>query len=153
MARNKEKKLLSIFKEEFSLFYQKVANNAQRQVLKNMKSGKDVNGDNFAKLTKYTRDERKRLGYTGPILERTKNLRNSIKFIADTSSMSITSDSLDYGDYLNDGRSDMEPRRILEFPKEWDVDGSEMIKSLSKTHERTMKRLEDFTDVYRNAER
>ena len=62
-------------------------------------------------------------------------------------------ESADYGSYLNDGRSDMEPRRILEFQKERDVDGSERIKSFSKTHERTMKRLEDFTDVYRNAER
>ena len=148
MARNKEKKLLSIFKEEFSLFYQKVANNAQRQVLKNMKSGKDVNGDNFAKLTKYTRDERKRLGYTGPILERTKNLRNSIKYIADTSSMSITSDSLDYGDYLNDGRSDMAPRKILELPNNWKSGGKERDLLYNKTKEKFIDRVKDTFNIY-----
>ena len=68
--------------------------------------------------------DRKARGYkAGPILKRTKHLRNSIKVIADMNTKNIDMDSTDYAEYLNDGRSNMEPRIITEMPNDWGVGG------------------------------
>ena len=155
MAKSVADQLLKILNEEMSSHLSNIAIGSKELILERFDREEDVDGDDFKELKDSTRKERRSKGYGGahPILKRTGNLRKSIKVIPSLGSKNVKIESAYYGSYLNDGRSDMEPRRILEFPKEWDVDGSERIKSFSKTHERTMKRLEDFTDVYRNAER
>ena len=62
--------------------------------------------------------------------------------------MSIVSDSVDYGDDLNDGRSDMKPRKILEMPDNWIVGGKERDLSFQKMEKRFLNRIKDALNIY-----
>ena len=151
MASNLSDKLMAIFDEEYSSFLSDVASGATKQMLSNFDKEKDVNGNSFAPLKDSTIKERRSKGYRGanPILKRTKNLRNSIKVIPDMGAKNIAIDSPFYAEYLNDGRSDMEPRTIIEFPDNWDLGGSEDTRALNKTITNLENRYEDFINIFK----
>ena len=149
MAKTELNQPLKILKEEFSSHLSNIAIGAKKLILERFDAEKDVDGNPFAKLQPAT--VRNRKGSANPILKRTSNLRNSIEVAPNFKSMNIKIDSLDYGHHLNDGRSNMKPRRIIEFPKEWIEGGSERENSFSETEARFSKRLKDFIDIYQNA--
>ena len=143
MASNLASKLKKILKEEFSFYLSNIASTGQDIILKNFDEEKDVDGKPFAELESYTQNERKRLGYgaTSPILKRTKKLRNSIKVIPNFVAKKCTIDSVDYGEYLHDGRDNMKPRRILDFPKVLQPDGIKAENIFEKFEEKFTKRI------------
>ena len=151
MAKTELNQPLKILKEEFSSHLSNIAIGAKKLILERFDAEKDVDGNPFAKLQPAT--VRNRKGSANPILKRTSNLRNSIEVAPNFKSMNIKIDSLDYGHHLNDGRSNMKARRIIEFPKEWGLGGIESIKSKSKAIKKIEERLIDFIDIYKNAER
>ena len=143
-------KLKQILEEEFSSFLSSVALSAQNVILKNFDDQKDVDGDPFAELEKYTQNERRRLGYgaTSPILKRTKKLRNSIKVIPLFKSKTFIIDSVEYGDYLHDGiesKSGIKKWKILDLPKDLSPGGSKrediFEKFAGKLEERILKQI------------
>ena len=126
MANNQDKILKNILQEEKMSFMSKVAFEARRTILKNFDGEKDVDGNNFAELEKATENDRFYNGFPKkhPILRRTGKLRNSISVVTDFNSMSWEVDSsTDYGEHLHKGRSNMKPRRILDFPEDFKEGG------------------------------
>ena len=89
----KADKLKQILKEEFSSYQSSIASTAQKVILGNYKQEKDVNGNDFMGLEASTAKERRSKGYGGyhKILQRTKNLMNNLKVIADFSTKSYNS--------------------------------------------------------------
>ena len=59
-------------------------------------------------------------------------------------------DSLYYGDYLHDGRHNMEPRRILDLPKEFQIGGKKELSAFNKVNEnlksRALKIMQELSD-------
>ena len=155
MAKSVTNQLLKILDEEMLSHLSNIAVGSKKLILDRFDREKDVDGKNFAKLQPATVKDRKSKGYGGEhkILKRTKDLRNSIEVTPNFKSMNIKIDSIDYGHYLNDGRSNMEPRRIIEFPKEWAIRGIERKQSMSRASEGIEKRFMDFIDIYTNKER
>ena len=149
MASTTLDKLKAILSEEYSSWLSEVAAGAEKQMLSNFDKEKDVNGNSFAPLKPSTVKERKSKGYgAGPILKRTKSLRNSIKVRPNMITKSFDIDYDDHAEYLNDGRSDMEPRTIIEFPDDWDSGGSEDTRALNKTIINLENRYEDFINIF-----
>ena len=144
-------KFKAIFNQEFSLFLSEVASGAEKQMLSNFDKEKDVDGEPFEPLKDSTRKERKSKGYGGshPILKRTKNLRNSIKVIADLGAKNVAIDYPFYAEYLNDGRSDMEPRKIIDMPDDWKVGGSKRDSSYNAMLDRWDDRMKDFLNIFK----
>ena len=155
MAKSVANQLIKILDEEMSSHLSNVAIGSKKLILDRFDREEDVDGEDFAKLKDSTRKERRSKGYGGshPILKRTSKLRNSIEVTSNFKSMTTKIDSVDYGYYLNDGRDNMDARRIIEFPKEWHIGGIESIKSKSKANKRIEERFIDFIDIYKNAER
>ena len=52
--------------------------------------------------------------------------------------------SLDYGEHLHKGRSNMEPRRILDLPKEFKEGGSEEASIFEQTNENLKSRVSEI---------
>ena len=130
MAKNPDKQLKNILKEEKISYLAGIAAGSQKTMLDNFKQEKDVDGDDFMGLEVSTGKDRKRQGYGRyhDILQRTKTLMNSIKVIPDFKSMSWIIDSVDYGEYLHDGIDSNAGKKqwnILNLPKEWDTGGKE----------------------------
>ena len=150
MAKNLADKLKSIFDEEYSLFLSEVASGAEKQMLSNFDKEKDVNGNSFAPLKDSTIKERRSKGYRGanPILKRTKNLRNNIKVKANMATMGFDLDPPFYADFLNDGRSDMEPRKIVELPDDWNEGGSKRRVIFNKLKDNLENRLIDAINIF-----
>ena len=150
MAKNAVKELLKIFDEEFLSYLSNMSIGIQKTILDRFNSEKDVDNKPFASLKQSTKDSRRKKYGETPILKRTRNLRNSIKVVPDFDAKNLRIDSLEYGEHLNDGRSNMKPRRIMEFPKEWATGGRERKKSFSKASIRIEERFKDFIDIYKN---
>ena len=149
MASTTLDKLKAILSEEFSSWLSEVAAGAEKQMLSNFDKEKDVNGNPFEPLKPSTVKERKSKGYgAGPILKRSGSLRNSIKVRPNMITKSFDIDYDDHAEYLNDGRSDMEPRTIIEFPDNWDSGGSEDTRALNKTITNLENRYEDFINIF-----
>ena len=144
-------KFKAIFNQEFSLFLSEVASGAEKQILSNFDKEKDVDGNDFEPLKDSTRKERRSKGYRGanPILKRTKNLRNSIKVIADLGTKNVAIDYPFYAEYLNDGRSDMKSRRIIDMPDDWKVGGSKRDSSYNAMLDRWDDRMKDFINIFK----
>ena len=151
MASNLAAKLKSILSEEFNSFLSDVAVGAEKQMLSNFDKEKDVNGNSFAPLKDSTIKERRSKGYRGanPILKRTKNLRNNIKVEANMATKSFTLDPPFYADFLNDGRSDMEPRKIIELPDDWNEGGSKRRVIFNKLKANLENRLIDAINIFK----
>ena len=151
MASNLSDKLMAIFDEEYSSFLSDVASGATKQMLSNFDKEKDVNGEPFEPLKDSTRKERRSKGYGGshPILKRTKNLRNNIKVEANMATKSFTLDPPFYADFLNDGRSDMEPRKIVELPDDWNEGGSKRRVIFNKLKVNLENRLIDAINIFK----
>ncbi len=151
MATNLADKLKSILSEEFTLFLSKVASGAEKQILSNFDKERDINGNPFEPLKDSTRKERRSKGYRGanPILKRTKNLRNNIKVEPNINTKSISIDSPFYAEYLNDGRSDMEPRKIIEMPDDWQVGGGKRNSMFNKMSNNLENRLIDAINIFK----
>ena len=129
MAKNLATKLKKILNEEFSSYLSKLAIVSEEKILKNFDNEKDADGEAFAKLEKYTQNEKRRLGYGGKkILQREGDLKKSIKDIPNMSKKTLTIDSEKYGEYLHDGirskKSGIKKWKILDLPKELRPGGS-----------------------------
>ena len=151
MASTTLDKLKAILSEEFSSWLSEVAAGAEKQMLSNFDKEKDVNGNSFAPLKDSTIKERRSKGYKGshPILKRTKNLRNNIKVEANMATKSFTLDPPFYADFLNDGRSDMEPRKIIELPDDWNEGGSKRRVIFNKLKVNLENRLIDAINIFK----
>ena len=128
MAKNKAQRAIKILKKEYSVYLKTVAQKTQDQVLSNFDNEEDVNGNRFAPLKDFTRDQRERQGYgrSGPILKRTNKLRKGLKCVALPSKETIEFRySVDYAEYLNDGRDNMDERKIIEMPDNYKIGGSD----------------------------
>ena len=127
-----ETRLNKILDKHLLRYFNRVAIKANKTMLNNFDQEKDVDGNNFAPLKSSTIKDRIYRNYgAGPILKRTRKLRNSIKVTPVLKKATWIIDSVDYGEDLHDGRSNMQPRRILDFPKELYPGGSENEKILS----------------------
>ena len=130
MAKNLDKQLKNILREEKISYLNGIAIGSQKTMLDNFKQEKDVDGEDFMGLEDSTARIRKKEGYGGyhKILQRTKTLMNNIKVIPDFKSMSWIIDSVDYGEYLHDGIDSKKGKKqwnILNLPKKWDTGGKE----------------------------
>ena len=127
MAKNIGNELINILNQEKQSYLSKVAFGSRKEILKNFDNEKDVDEKPFAKLEKATEDDRQSRGFPRkhPILKRTGKLRNSIKITPNLKSMNWSIDSVDYGEHLHEGRSNMKKRRILDLPMEWNIGGKE----------------------------
>ena len=151
MAKNLATKLKKILNEEFSSYLSSLAMASEEKILKNFDNEKDVDGEPFEPLKDSTRKERRSKGYKGshPILKRTKNLRNNIKVKANMATMGFDLDPPFYADFLNDGRSDMEPRKIVELPDDWNEGGSKRRVIFNKLKVNLENRLIDAINIFK----
>ena len=127
----KADKLKQILKEEFSSYQSSIASTAQKVILGNYKQEKDVNGNDFMGLEASTAKERRSKRYGGyhKILQRTKNLMNNLKVIADfsTKSYKIAYGKYTYAEYLHDGiesKRGLKSWNILDLPNDLKPEGS-----------------------------
>ena len=156
MAKSLEAKGKKILKDTFKEYLSRLAFEIRREIINNFDSEKDVDGDRFKRLKKPTEDSRKSLGFHAkrPILRRTGKLRNSISVKSNFKSKNVEIiSSVKYAKHLNDGRSNMDPRRIIETPKILQPDGAKSQKLIAEFADKLEKRLIKNLglDIYINA--
>ena len=118
------------------------------KVLDNIDNELDSNGQPFHPLTGFTKKKRKeRNTWPGKILNETGKLRKSIKAVKRGDSVSVKS-NVSYAQELNDGRSDMQPRKFLDTPSSLDPGTEDSQKLLDKAKEELregmFEEVEDF---------
>ena len=152
MAKNLDKKLKNILKEEKKSYLFNIAIKSQNKILERFGKEEDVDGDPFEPLKDPTKKERKSKGYgrSHPILKRTCNLKKSIKVIPRFNSMDWEITSLSYGEHLHKGRSNMEPRRILDLPREFKEGGKEESLIFNQTNENLQSRVSEIIQELSN---
>ena len=152
MAKKFKSSLKKILNEEFNKYLISLSKGATSQIIKNIEKGVDINGNNFAPLQPSYELEKAKAGYGNkPILVRTGALKKSILISPDLANKRLRITSKDYGQYLNDGRSDMAPREILGMPTDWKEEGSQESKIFTIANDslksRVLDKIEELSKI------
>tara|TARA_R100000152_G_C6781055_1_gene214830 strand:+ start:3696 stop:4145 length:450 start_codon:yes stop_codon:yes gene_type:complete len=147
------KNSLNILNEEWDKASERIRSRIERQILNNFDQEKDVDGNPFHPLTGTTKKIRREKGtWPGKILNETGKLRSGLKvsYIPVTKEWKVEANT-DYARELNYGRSNMQPRKFLEIPKNW-AGGKDYQREFNKfarnLFERIGKKLEkDIFDI------